>query len=272
MQRGNEIRVAREIRVTSAIGARIQAADGTFRSLQRSLFRGRTVSWETKLRVYDAMIAPQLMFGAECWTTTRADDSRINRAQQRWLRHLTGMNPKWDSSRGHIVYPPCHEVFRKACRPMASDAVTFAQTRFYGHILRRGDDDDARFLVAPDRCSCTRTTDELVEAKPRVGRVARKKTAMITTTNDDGEEQRTTMTTTATVSVRGLRSIPGGMRRRSIDVRMTMQATAAGLKPEYAESRTDWRNLNVAWRKTRCTAAGLAPAAGERAPTRGTAR
>ena len=253
-----------------AVGARILAAECTFKSLHRTLFRGNTMRMTTRLKVYDAMIAPQLLFGAECWTTLAADDDRLDRVQQRFFRHLTRMNPKWDSSRGHIMYPPCHEVYRQACRPKASDVVTFAQTRFYGHILRRGDDDDARFLVAPETSRRTCTTDERVEPVSAVAGVA--VTGETTTISDDNDDETmketTTTTTTTTVSVQGLRSIRARMRRRSIDVRMKMQAEAAGLKPEYAESRTDWRNSNVAWRERRRDAAGHAPVIGERAQAR----
>ena len=146
---------------SSAIKARIGIASTTARACASSLFASKTVSADTKMRLFDAVISAQLLFGSETWTLSQYDRVLLDRFQIRSYRHMLHMNPVMDARKGHIMYPPSRRVLAASKRPRVSDKIDFATTRFVGHLLRRGTADDLNFLLsaelpAPCRLGATR--------------------------------------------------------------------------------------------------------------------
>ena len=144
------------------ISERIRIADATFQQIRKRLRRGDMASRKTSLRLYDAVVGAQLLFGAETWTPTEHDQRRLERFHERNLRHITGLLPTWTGPQqtGHIVYPPTHAVLRAANRPPMTASIEDAAVRFYGHILRRPTDDDLRF-VADARIATLRARQDI---------------------------------------------------------------------------------------------------------------
>ena len=115
-----------------AIAARMATAEVTFRCLLRRFLSQRGVSTPTRLKVWKAVIVAQLLYGSETWVMTDADRDRIDAFQQRHLRHILGMNPRFDDTLGHIVYPERDTVpwAVQECRgsPSWSSGSSFAST------------------------------------------------------------------------------------------------------------------------------------------------
>lgn len=135
-----------DCRDSTAIAARTRAAAATYYKLHDGYCRG-AIDKATKLKVYDAIVNAQLMFGAECWTPTAADDKRLDATQQQLLRRALGMNAVWLAQEERPHYPKRSMVLAAAERPRASDAAASAAVRFYGHVLRRPNNDDLRFVL-----------------------------------------------------------------------------------------------------------------------------
>ena len=139
--------VSDDNRDRAALTARINIATGTFNTLYRRVLCRQNLSRKTKLQVHSAIVTAQLLHGASTWTLTKAELGRLDRFQQRAYRNILGMNPTMDFAANHIRYPRADDVLRKADQPRLSDVVAHAQLRFYGHVLRRPEGDDAKFLL-----------------------------------------------------------------------------------------------------------------------------
>jgi hypothetical protein len=130
---------------TQAVWARIQTAECSYRRLLPVI---RGTSQQVKLRMYDAIVGAQLLYGLETCRMARAAAAKLDRVQQRHLRHLVGMNPVFLKSENRPHYPRASEVLCRANRPRLSDTAEFAVARFYGHLLRRSPPvDTARFML-----------------------------------------------------------------------------------------------------------------------------
>lgn len=133
---------------SEAATKRIAIANTTFRTLYRTTLRQQSVSRMTQLRVFDAIVQAQVLFGAESWTASQHVREKLDKFQQRAYRNVLHMNPTWHHEQQRINYPPKFEVLAAADRPLLSHMVDHAAVRFYGHLLRRPDGDDARFLLS----------------------------------------------------------------------------------------------------------------------------
>jgi ribonuclease HI len=131
-----------------AIQARLAIAEGTYCALHRRLLRSKRIAPPVKLRLWDATVSAQLRFAAETWTPSQHMLDRLDRFQQRCLRHILDMNPRWLQTEQRIAYPPRENVLHRAGQALLSVQVGAAALRYYGHILRRGVGDDVRFAFA----------------------------------------------------------------------------------------------------------------------------
>lgn len=130
----------------AAVRARIRIAEATFLKCYRKVLKGG-VRADVKLRVWDAILEAQLLYGCESWSLSRKMRAELDRLQQRQLRLLLNLHPTFDRDRGHIMYPPATFVLSRAHRGHLSDKCDAAALRFFGHLNRRNASDDARFLL-----------------------------------------------------------------------------------------------------------------------------
>ena len=128
-----------------AARARINIARQTYNRMHARYMRSTRLSPQTRLRMWDAIVGAQVVFGSETWTAGVHAARALNRFQQGALRKLTGLLPSHNGE--HVVYPATHRVFAAARRPRLSDVIDHAKVRFYGHVLRRPEGDDCRFAL-----------------------------------------------------------------------------------------------------------------------------
>lgn len=155
-----------------AAAVRMQIAESTFRKCYRQLLRGR-LSSTTKLKMWDAVMAAQVLYGCESWTNTKWSRRRLDRMQQRHLRNLLGMNPVFLQNLQRIHYPSVDDVLARAARPRLSDLCDFATLRFAGHVWRRPAGDDCLFLMGariPGLVGLVKARRTLVD---RIGKLTR---------------------------------------------------------------------------------------------------
>src|SRR6218665_35891 len=54
------------------------------------MWRTKSISLETKMKLCWALVLPVLVYGSECWTLSKEDERRLLAAEMTWLRRLRG--------------------------------------------------------------------------------------------------------------------------------------------------------------------------------------
>lgn len=130
-----------------AIKARLVKFQQIFFNLKRKVFLQTRLNRKLKLKIYNAVVVPQLTYATETMVLRKTDENRINTVHRRHLRSITGVNTYLDSTTGEVRYPPDSKVYQAAECGKISDLIRCRKVRFYGHILRRPARSDLRFLL-----------------------------------------------------------------------------------------------------------------------------
>ena len=114
------------------VNSRICKASTTFRSLSRVLWLQRKVRVSTKLRLFNSVILPTLLYGLETAVLLEPQIHRLESFTIRCLRTILGVSV-WNKKR--------HTTIRKmAKQPRISTLLTQRRLRFLGHVSRMEDD------------------------------------------------------------------------------------------------------------------------------------
>src|SRR6218665_534521 len=68
---------------------RIGLACAAFGGLGK-LWREKSISMATKMKLYYALVAQVLLYGSECWSLRKEDERRLLVAEMSWLRRIIG--------------------------------------------------------------------------------------------------------------------------------------------------------------------------------------
>ena len=52
------------------------------------MWRTKSISLKTKMKLYWELVLPVLMYGSECWTLRKEDERRLLVAEMEWLRRI----------------------------------------------------------------------------------------------------------------------------------------------------------------------------------------
>ena len=74
--------------------ARIGKAWGCFRSLRKKVWKRKSLSLQTKMRVYSGAVIPTLLWGCESWVLTFEDMEQLEVTQMRMLRSIMHISLK----------------------------------------------------------------------------------------------------------------------------------------------------------------------------------
>ncbi len=110
------------------------------------MLKAKTLRRSTRVRVYTATVQSQLLYGLDTCALTRADLARLDRVQQRHLRHVTHLLPRPDPITT-IRHPRREQVLATARVAFVSDIANAAAARLAGQVQRRPNDNDIRFLL-----------------------------------------------------------------------------------------------------------------------------
>jgi hypothetical protein len=113
---------------TKDIRKRIGLASAMFGKL-RKLWRSSNISNRTKLRLYETLVIPVLLYGAESWCIKKEDERRLLAAEMGWLRGLLNR-----SRRERIR----NEVTREELGQKVTivDRIRRRRLTWYGHVIR----------------------------------------------------------------------------------------------------------------------------------------
>ena len=79
---------------TKEINRRIGLGAARFQQLQRSAWSQNGISLRTKASIYRSTVLATLLYGAETWTCTQNEYSKLNAFNTRRLRNLMGKSSK----------------------------------------------------------------------------------------------------------------------------------------------------------------------------------
>ena len=122
--------VASDVSLDREINNRISSAAAAFGKLRKRVFNNHDLELETKLRVYQAIIIPTLLYGSETWTTYRYQVKELEKFHQRYLRLI--MNVKWYD---HVTNTA---LLDRACSTSIEAMLHQNRLRWYGHMVRMG--------------------------------------------------------------------------------------------------------------------------------------
>ena len=92
----------------------------------------RRISLRVKGKVYKTVVRPSMMYSAETWAVKKAQQKKLDVAEMRMLRWMSGVT-KLDRIR--------HERIRGTTKVgEISKKVQESRLKWYGHVLRREDD------------------------------------------------------------------------------------------------------------------------------------
>ena len=90
-----------------------------FQIWRRKVFQSRTLSTATKVRSYQTLVMPVLLYGAETWTVTQHDIRKLKSFQMRCLQDILGIT-LWNRVRNTDILArtgvlPVEEQLRQRC-------------------------------------------------------------------------------------------------------------------------------------------------------------
>ena len=131
------------------IKRRVDNARRVFLQLKNTLWRRGEISLRTKIRVYQAAIRPVLLYGCETWPL-RVEDLRMLEVFDHWcLRNI--LKIRWSDFTSNAE-------LRTRCFGLQklSSLLQQRRLRWFGHVLRKPDEDLTRSALAPSPCTSWR--------------------------------------------------------------------------------------------------------------------
>ena len=117
--------VTRDNSLDKEIEARLSKASAAFNMLRHIIWYRKTISIEAKLRMFRACVLPVLLYGSEVWSTTIAQERRLNTFYFKCLRTIIGINLG-----DHMTND---KLLQLTGQPYLSDILRRNRLRWFGH-------------------------------------------------------------------------------------------------------------------------------------------
>ncbi|XP_044171386.1 uncharacterized protein LOC114973897 [Acropora millepora] len=123
--------LSRSVNIDEEVSYRIARASAAFGRLRDTVWERRGLTKETKLKVYQAVVLPSLLYACETWTTYSRHIKQLNAFHMRCLRSL--LHIKWQDK------VPDTEVLQRAEMEGIHAILLRHQLRWAGHVHRMDD-------------------------------------------------------------------------------------------------------------------------------------
>ena len=110
------------------VAVRLEKAGKVFQIWRRKVFQSRTLSTATKVRSYQTLVMPVLLYGAETWTVTQHDIRKLKSFQMRCLRDILGIT-LWNRVRNTDI------LARTGVLPV-EEQLRQRRLQWFGHVWR----------------------------------------------------------------------------------------------------------------------------------------
>jgi hypothetical protein len=110
------------------IQERTKAATRTFQSLQRQVFRNKQLATKVKINVYRVTVMATLLYGAETWNLTAADQRRLEAFHHGCLRRILRVS--------YMSHTTNEEIRKRAGLQSIEAHIRQRRLRWAGHVAR----------------------------------------------------------------------------------------------------------------------------------------
>lgn len=98
-----------------------------------NIWNCRKLALKIKVRVFEAMVIPVLMYGSECWTLRKQDEQRILVTEMCWLRKILGVS--------RLEHIRNKDIMNKlGIEQTAVDRIKTRRLQWFGHVSRMTSD------------------------------------------------------------------------------------------------------------------------------------
>lgn len=146
---GNEIQGKRNIKYLGAridekgdieieISSRISNTMRVYWALYQVCFNKKELTKRTKVKIYETILAPILMYGCESWVLSERMKSRIQACEMKILRKIEGVTRR-DKLRNE-------NIRQKLNMKGILEKIETQQLRWFGHLVRKKEDDLVKMI------------------------------------------------------------------------------------------------------------------------------
>ena len=134
------------------LGANVHGVVGSHEDITRRLsiarrayatlnpvWRSKTYSKHTKLRIFKSCVTSILLYGAEMWRVTSTDMERLDVFHRKYLRRILGIFWPYTISN--------RDLYERARESPISETLKVRRWRWIGHVLRREKDNNCRVAL-----------------------------------------------------------------------------------------------------------------------------
>ena len=114
--------------VEKEVTVRLKKASTVYQILRRKIFKSRSLSKSTKVRVFRTMVMSTLLYGAETWAVTQKEIRKLATFQMWYLRDILGLT-LWDRCYNADVLEECREATMR-------DQLRLKRLQWFGHLMR----------------------------------------------------------------------------------------------------------------------------------------
>ena len=139
----------------------------------RRLLVSRLLSRKTKLRIWNAVLRPMVLYGCESWSLTARDRSRLLVFENRVLRTILG--PAWDPVTGQPRLRNNRDIRNLTGQPQITSVIRSKRLQWAGHVRRGGSTKPCtgeRWGDGPRLLTQFRTISDRQKLEEKIGAVA----------------------------------------------------------------------------------------------------
>ena len=121
------------------IERRRAGATRAFGTLRKRMWGRREISLKVKMKVFNALVIPVLLYGATAWALTKTEERRLDAFEMGMLRSILGV--RWDD------FIRNDDIRGRLCQPPVSLKLRKARLKWFGHMERMGEERQVKRIM-----------------------------------------------------------------------------------------------------------------------------
>ena len=121
------------------IERRRAGATRAFGTLRKRVWGRREISLKIKMKIFNAVVIPVLLYGATAWALTRTEERRLDAFEMGMLRSILGV--RWDDFVRNV------DIREMLCQVPVSLKLRRARMKWFGHVERMGEDRQVKRIM-----------------------------------------------------------------------------------------------------------------------------
>lgn len=114
-------------------------ATRAFGVLRRRVWGRREISLKVKMKIFNAVVLPVLLYGATAWALTQTEEKKLDAFEMRMLRSILGV--RWDDFERNV------DIRERLCQPPVAIKLRKARLQWFGHVERMGEDRQVKRIM-----------------------------------------------------------------------------------------------------------------------------